>query len=212
MSGCTMNRINHHPHLIVIDGPIGVGKSSVIKLLSEKINALVIPEYIDESDGVKHLNEYLDNKHLYAYDFQAYILNHYREYIKGKNFSDYDYVIMERDPLRGVTFFARMDLNNSYISLAEYNSLFIRAIEVRTDIKEAVGDNYSDYTVTYDTSNRDINNIVNDIIENFLDADEIRLDATPKIIYDRINKRNREGEAEAYDMKYIKYMCQNYYR
>ena len=201
--------------LIIIDGPVGVGKTSIITELSKRLNALVVPEYIEEQNGVDKLNEYLSDKSKHAYEFQLYILNHYRDYIRTQSFIDAldktRYVIIERDPLKGITFFARKDLNENNMSLLEYNDLYIEAVNVRTEIKETLNDLSEDNIVTIDTSNQTIDEIVNDIISNHLDADEIRLTAASKILYSRINKRNREGEISAYDMNYINYMVEYYF-
>ena len=120
MSGATNNVFGRHPHLIIIDGPVGAGKSSVINELTNRLNALVIPEYIDDSDGVEKLNEYLNDKEHKAYEFQDYILDHYINYVQNESFidrlNDVEYIIMERNPIEGVKVFAKKDFINGFIT------------------------------------------------------------------------------------------------
>ena len=115
--------------VIALSGPVAAGKSTLLQALynklSETYRVYVIREYIDVlPDANDKLTDYLNGK-ISAYEFQNYILDYYER--SSWLINEYDYVLVERCPIEGLQFFAKLDVNKGRMSLDEYLTLIMRA-------------------------------------------------------------------------------------
>jgi len=65
------------PHYIVVEGPIGVGKTTLARLVAGEFNARVILEQVEENPFIK---KFYDEPGVYAFQTQIYfLLSRYRQ-------------------------------------------------------------------------------------------------------------------------------------
>ena len=196
-------------HIVSISGPVGTGKSTVLNLLADELSKTrsvkVIREYIDVMmDGTDKLNDYLCGD-MSAYDFQDYILDYFD--MSSWLLNRYDYILCERNPVEGVLFFARLDVDNNRMSTYQYETLLERASSMTFYPNPLT----SNRICRIDTTNLTPVGVAKLISESIDDIDIAQLTADPKILLGRINGRNREGETDAYSLSYVEHMCQTYY-
>ena len=196
--------------VIALSGPVASGKSTIMeavyKRLSKTHTVHIIREYIDAlSDSNDKLTAYL-NGQLSAYAFQSYILDYFE--LASKLNTDYDYVLVERCPLEGLQFFAKLDVKNGRMTLDEYLLLIMRAKGMTF---------YPDPSTTKNilkihTDERSPEEVCDIAYEHIDNVDVIQLKVKPETIKQRIRQRGRQCEIDAYTDEYLKYMCKKYYR
>mgnify|MGYP003981704127 CR=1 FL=1 len=165
--------------LISIEGNIGSGKSTILKLLKQKSDKSII--FIDEpvsewqtikdSSGKNILELFYANKQRYSFTFQilAYITR-LRKILDVIKKEQHKIIIMERSIYTDKFVFAKMLYENG----------FIEEIEWKT------------YNYWFDTfkDSTQLNGIV-------------YVNTKPEICFERIKKRNRNGESNI-EMNYLK--------
>ncbi len=113
----TSYRIADMHHYIVIEGPIGVGKTSLALMLADKVNAQTLLEDVDENP---FLGNFYQNPKNYAFQTQVFfLLRRYKQALemsqidlfKRTSVSDY---LFDKDRI-----FARANLNDNEFSLYE---------------------------------------------------------------------------------------------
>ena len=62
-----------------------------------------------------------------AFMFQNYILDYFESVVKTLQDSSYDYIFVERCPVEGILFFAKLDLDNGRLTLPQYEYLLHRS-------------------------------------------------------------------------------------
>jgi deoxyguanosine kinase len=115
---CLMGSIMHH--YIVIEGPLGVGKTTLAKMLVEKLNAQAVLEDVEENPFLLHFYE---NPNKYAFQTQIFFL--LRRYNQASEISQLD--LFNRTTISDFLFekdkiFARVNLNENEYWL--YDQLF----------------------------------------------------------------------------------------
>jgi deoxyguanosine kinase len=110
---------------IGFEGPIGVGKTTLVRAMEQRVNGRVILEQADENP---FLERFYEDKERYAFQAQIFfLLSRYqqqREILQGDLFSDFflgDYVF-SRD-----TIFARMTLSEDELGL--YSTIYNALVE-----------------------------------------------------------------------------------
>ena len=101
------------PKVIALNGPVGVGKTTLLNEFKTYLhNCYIVPEYIDVlNDAETNLSNYL-NGLMPAFDFQNYILDYFETVANQLKNSSYDYIFVERTPVEGILYFAKLDLIN----------------------------------------------------------------------------------------------------
>lgn len=201
--------------VIALSGPVAAGKSTLLQALynrlSDTYRVYIIREYIDVlPDANDKLTDYLNGK-ISAYDFQNYILDYYEH--SSWLINDYDYVLVERCPVEGLMFFAKLDVNKGRMSLDEYLTLIMRAkcMTFYPDPSTGVSEPTSKNRLTIHTDDKTPDEIT-DIVYGHIDTiDIVQLKVKPETIKHRIIQRGRECEIDAYSDDYLKYMCKHYY-
>jgi deoxyadenosine/deoxycytidine kinase len=107
-------------HYIVIEGPLGVGKTTLAKMLVEKLNAQAVLEDVEENPFLLHFYE---NPNKYAFQTQIFFL--LRRYNQASQISQLD--LFNRTTISDFLFekdriFARVNLNENEYWL--YDQLF----------------------------------------------------------------------------------------
>ena len=196
------------PRVIALNGPVGVGKTTLLNELSNQLsNSYVIPEYIDVLDDAQQLlHDYLEGI-LPAYDFQDYILDYYESVANSLINSSYDYILVERSPVEGIVFFAKLDLDNNRLTQTQYNLLLQRA-----QLMSFYPNPLKDESITLFTDNLTSSQLT-EFIEPWLsNISVIKLRASLFTIRSRIHERGRLCEIEHYTDDYLKRMIESYYR
>ena len=195
--------------VIALSGPVAAGKSTLLQALYNKLSethrVYVIREYIDVlPDANDKLTDYLNGK-ISAYEFQNYILDYYER--SSWLINEYDYVLVERCPIEGLMFFAKLDVNKGRMSLDEYLTLIMRAKGMTFYPDPSTSKN----RLVVHTDERTPDDIL-DIVYGHIDSiDIVQLKVKPETIKQRIIQRGRQCEIEAYSDDYLKYMCKHYY-
>ena len=128
--------------IISIEGNIGSGKSTLIKMLKKKENLIFLPEPVDEwnkivdSNGTNILEKYYSNQKRYAFSFQmmAYITR--LKQLLECNASENSIIITERCLYTDREIFAKMLYDSGMIEDIEYSiylhwfDYFIKNIEI----------------------------------------------------------------------------------
>ncbi len=107
-------------HYIVLEGPLGVGKTTLAKMLVEKLNALAVLEDVEENPFLQHFYE---NQKKYAFQTQIFFL--LRRYNQASQISQID--LFNRVTISDFLFdkdrmFARVNLDENEYWL--YDQLF----------------------------------------------------------------------------------------
>ena len=116
------------PRVIALNGPVGAGKTTILNLLKLHLpNCYIIPEYFEALDDAEdRLKANLEGR-MPAFDFQNYILDYFESVANELKNSSYNYIIVERSPVEGIEFFAKLDVINERMSLTQYDYLLNRA-------------------------------------------------------------------------------------
>lgn len=119
LEGCFLDASMMH-HYIVIEGPLGVGKTTLAKMLVEKLNAQAVLEDVEENP---FLLRFYENPNKYAFQTQIFFL--LRRYNQASEISQLD--LFNRATISDFLFdkdriFARVNLNENEYWL--YDQLF----------------------------------------------------------------------------------------
>lgn len=122
--------------IINIDGSIGGGKTTLVKLISEKLkNVHIVEENVDSEEGKKLLQNYYNDQKMYAFQFDKFILESKKrrigeiiEKIKNNN-EDVHYVVFDRS-IKYDMIFTSHRLKNGFINEAQHDELFELADEI----------------------------------------------------------------------------------
>ena len=196
---------------VVITGGVAVGKSSVLAAVREELTNLqmsyqYVPEYIDvKSDGVEMLNKYFD-KSITVYEFQTYILNYYREYLKNLHPKEDDIILFERIPDDGITCYSNLDNKIGALSDDEFLALYrdVKKVDIEYNIPSyLLGNNFIFFPIKSINAKEDGKLITQIILNRPGENIVFGLYNTDEICYQRMLKRNRQGEKEAYSKQFI---------
>lgn len=218
-------------YFICLDGPIGVGKTYIYKILRDLLKEkygerlYLIPEYIDGSQSeTAHflLQEYLDGR-LTNDVFQAWIQNYYIEALGEVSKYHGKIVLMERCMSDSVAIFSNLanmkdnDISNPN-ALTDIKFLLLYQDCIRVD-ELAKAPNYFNKnseikriktTDEKETIPEIMRTIENDLAEG-IQRRVIGLYNDPSICYDRCKQRSRKGE-DSYTFESIKGFCDMYER
>jgi deoxyguanosine kinase len=175
--------------IISIEGNIGSGKTTLVKLLKEKLkdneNFIFLQEPVDDwlkiadDSGESILTKFYNNQEKYSFAFQIMAYTSRMKLVKSAVTNNPDKIIIaERSIHTDRNVFAKMlydDKKIESICYKIYNDMF---------------DEFIDHTT-------DVNKI-------------IFVDAAPYKCYERINKRNREGE-KSIPLEYLD-KCNTYHQ
>ena len=195
------------PKVICLSGPVGCGKTTLLNILKNQLLfCYVVPEYIDALDDAKtKLQQYLDGTYS-AFEFQNYILDYFEQVADDFKGCDlYLYVLVERCPVEGILFFAKLDLDNGRLTQTQYDYLLNRAQSL-TFYPNPLTDNCATLN-TDDKTPCQIADLVYSLIPRFR---LIKLKASLDTIKARIQQRGRECELEHYNDDYLKLMIDSY--
>ena len=194
------------PQVIALNGPVGSGKTTLLNELKTRLpNCYIIPEYIDIlPDAEIKLNNYLKGS-MSAFLFQDYILDYFESMANKYKSSLYDYILVERTPVEGIVFFAKLDLINNRLSQNQYNYLLERAQSL-TFYPNPLNDN----ALTIHTDNITPDQLTQLITSSISIINVIKLRASLPTIKQRIQQRGRICELEHYTDDYLKTMIEAY--
>ena len=192
--------------VIGIYGTVGSGKSTLLEEIKSSIpNSYVIPEYIDALDDAENkLKAYLEGS-MPAYDFQQYVLDYFESVSEELKNSHYDFIFVERLPVEGIQFFAKLDLNNKRITNEEYEELLKRAKSLTF-----YPDPSTEKSITIKTDLLSPFQISQLALNYIQTVRIIKLKASLNTIKERIIKRGRSCELEHYSDDYLKFMIETY--
>ena len=192
--------------VIGIYGTVGSGKSTLLEEIKSSIpNSYVIPEYIDALDDAENkLKAYLEGS-MPAYDFQQYVLDYFESVSEELKNSHYDFIFVERLPVEGIQFFAKLDLNNKRITNEEYEELLKRAKSMTF-----YPDPSTEKSITIKTDLLSPFQISQLALNYIQTVRIIKLKASLNTIKERIIKRGRSCELEHYSDDYLKFMIETY--
>ena len=196
------------PRVIVLNGPVGVGKTTLLNELKTHLNnCYVVSEYIDVLDDAEtKLKLYLEGS-ISALEFQDYILDYYESIANQLKDSNYDYILVERSPVEGIVFFAKLDLMNHRLTQTQYDYLLTRAQSI-SFYPNSLIDNAITISTEYMSPNQ-ITELIISIISDF-DIRIIKLRASLITLKERIQQRGRQCELEHYTDNYMKTMIEAY--
>ena len=194
------------PKVICLYGAVGTGKTTLLNGLKMYLpNCYIVPEYIDALDDAKtKLQLYLAGSYS-AFAFQDYILTYFEQVAKELKDSTYDYIIVERSPVEGILFFAKLDLINHRLTRAQYDYLLHRALSLTfypNPMKDKAVTIYTDDMLPYQ--------LVQRVLNELSDVNIIKLRASIDTIRNRIQQRGRACEIEHYTDEYLKTMVESY--
>ena len=194
------------PKVICLYGAVGTGKTTLLNGLKMYLpNCYIVPEYIDALDDAKtKLQLYLEGSYS-AFAFQDYILTYFEQVAKELKDSTYDYIIVERSPVEGILFFAKLDLINHRLTRAQYDYLLHRALSLTF-----YPNPMKDKDITIYTDNMLPYQLVQRVLNELSDVSIIKLRASIDTIRNRIQQRGRACEIEHYTDEYLKTMVESY--
>ena len=194
------------PRVICFHGPVGCGKTTLLNVLKDwLINCYVVPEYIDALDDAKtKLQQYLDGTYS-AFEFQNYILDYFELVANSLVLSTYDYILVERCPVEGILFFAKLDLINGRLTQEQYDQLLERSQSL-TFYPNPLKDDF----VSIHTDNISPCQIAECVFGLIPQFKLIKLKASIGTIKRRIQRRGRACELEHYTDEYLKTMIETY--
>lgn len=181
-------------YTLAITGPIGAGKSSLIKNLKKKLNCSIIPEYIDGDPifGLEMLKRFIDGK-ISSLTFQSYILDYYANIICNENNYE-NIVLLEKLPYDSVYCFGYVAFKNGNLTKQEFDVLVEKLQKINANFP-----NYKESLIVIesDTSENVLNKtlkIINEDIKNNIKHRVIYLRCNLETCKERIAIRNRSGE------------------
>lgn len=194
------------PKVICLHGPVGCGKTTLLNQLKQYLpNSYVVPEYIDALDDAKtKLQQYLEGDYS-AFKFQNYILDYFEQIADSLEHSTYDYVFVERCPVEGILFFAKLDLINKRLTQAQYDYLLKRSQSFTVFPNPLIDD-----FVAINTDDKSPGQIAEQVLELIPQFHLIKLRASLDTIKNRIQQRGRTCEIEHYSDEYLKMMVECY--
>ena len=195
------------PYVICLSGPVGCGKTTILNLLKKQlIFCYVVPEYIDALDDAKSkLQQYLDGT-FSAFEFQNYILDYFEKVADElKDCTLYYYVLVERCPVEGILFFAKLDLLNNRLTQNEYDFLLKRSQSL-TFYPNPLNNDF----ITFNTDHKSPDELTEEIQYYLPRFQLIKLRASIDTIKHRIQQRGRACELEHYSDEYLKTMVEAY--
>ena len=198
---------------IVITGPTGVGKSTVIDMLSELIpnnnnKWMIYPEFISTEFGEQIFNEYMSGN-ISALTFQSYVLDFY-----DKDINDSPYAIFERCAEDSVIIFSRNCVRTGTMTQNEYDTLDYKSHKI---IRERDLPTYEDsdariiriYNNNSEETALDILGVIREDIMRGIRTRIVILKTSLVENEKRIRSRNRNGES-SFDDDYIKHINRYY--
>lgn len=198
--------------VIGIYGPVGSGKSSLLEELKLSIpNSYVVPEYIDKlPDAETKLKMYLEGS-ISSFEFQQYILDYFERTANELQNSSYDFIFVERLPVEGIQFFAKLDLQNGRMTNEQYEELLRRAKSL-TFYPDPSNESELTRTITIKTDYLSPHQISQKVIHQLISSNVriIKLRAELQTLKERIIRRGRECEIEHYSDDYLKIMIERY--
>ena len=195
------------PYVICLSGPVGCGKTTILNLLKKQlIFCYVVPEYIDALDDAKSkLQQYLDGT-FSAFEFQNYILDYFEKVADElKDCTLFHYVLVERCPVEGILFFAKLDLLNNRLTQNEYDFLLKRSQSL-TFYPNPLNNDF----ITFNTDHKSPDELTEEIQYYLPRFQLIKLRASLETIKQRIQQRGRACELEHYSDEYLKTMVEAY--
>ena len=194
------------PRVICLYGAVGCGKTTLLNELKRYLpNCYVVPEYIDALDDAKtKLQQYLEGNYS-AFKFQNYILDYFERVAKSLEHSSYDYVLVERCPVEGILFFAKLDLINRRLTQAQYDYLLNRSQSL-TVFPNPLTDDFA----TIHTDDKTAYQLAQQTLALIPNVSLIKLRASLDTIKSRIQQRGRACELEHYSDEYLKMMVECY--
>ena len=101
---------------IVVDGMTGVGKTSLVNILSEELQLTPFQEIFEDKN--KLLYKFFNDRHKWAFPMQVnFLTNRFQQYIEASSIGD---AIMDRS-IYSDNIFARMYLEEGYLTPEEYD-------------------------------------------------------------------------------------------
>lgn len=202
-------------YILSITGPIGSGKSTLIKslkqYLSKTYKVITIPEYIDGDPifGLEMLKRFI-NGSISSLTFQSYILDYYSNIIKDilKDISS-EIVLIEKLPYDSVYCFGSVAVKNKQLTQQEFdvlvNKLELLKLDLPTyksNLKVLNTDSLSNIL------NKSIN-IINEDLNDGITKRAIYLKCNLEVCKERIMLRNRSGE-DKYSPEYLQQIIDFY--
>ncbi len=108
------------PNFIAVEGAIGAGKTSLVKLLGKQLDAKLV---LEDDEGNPFLPKFYQDKESYAFQTQIFfLLNRYNQYLNLAQRDLFNSVVLtdflfQKDPL-----FANLNLKNHELQL--YNQIY----------------------------------------------------------------------------------------
>lgn len=198
-------------YILSITGPIGSGKSTLIKSLKQHLSktykVITIPEYIDGDPifGLEMLKRFI-NGSISSLTFQSYILDYYNNIIKDISS---EIVLIEKLPYDSVYCFGSVAVKNKQLTQQEFdvlvNKLELLKLDLPTyksNLKVLNTDSLSNIL------NKSIN-IINEDLNNGITKRAIYLKCNLEVCKERIMLRNRSGE-DNYSPEYLQQIIDFY--
>ena len=194
-------------YTLVISGPIGAGKSTMLKMLKyhfrkKRLNFAIVPEYLEGmKTGKAMLNEWTQGK-ITLSEFNHYVMDSID--ILNKRASHSRIRIMERAPIENATIFADKDEN-----------LLIQANNIHHKYNiPLVTDQHCPISIL--NANNEAERVFRDIVDVI--DDDFSSDVPERVIYLRISaetSRNRvtdrgRKEEQAYSEDYLRSIVKKY--
>ena len=195
--------------VIALHGPVACGKSTLLNELKTQLpNCYIVHEYFDALDDAPNkLNQYL-NGSMPAFQFQSYILDYFESMANKLKDSTFDYVLVERTPIEGIQFFAKLDLINDEMTEDQYNQLLQRA-QSMTFYPKPSTDNQATFFTDYMTPSQ-LAQLIISVTYDFDIVEVVKLRASLPTIKQRIKQRGRPCEVEHYTDDYLMTMIETY--
>lgn len=193
---------------IVVTGSIGAGKTTICKLLVEKLKLPFIKEYIDlDNNGEKMLCKFksgiVSNK-----EFQRYILENYKQQL---DIYKKEVVIMERLPEEGGKIFCSDPnvLVEALVLQEKYDIYSSNATVITVDVANKTPSKIADEIICkiFDSPFPTFDLVQKRILD--LGIVIVYLKSTPELCKSRIEKRNRKGEDDL-TIEVLQNMCDSY--